>query len=463
MDEEQEELVAGTDDDSLSENEDHCLPIDKPAVNYKHSIFSVEHTKIEFITVQVLLIFSTLCVSVLLPLYMEAVNAKGDVYSLIFTNTLLSTVLFTIIMVIIKFVYSKHDQIHILKLPMRWPKLALLSILYFFCGVIIVYALDRKRVVCHLQDPMKGLMLVWAFLYYFFFCQRFMCLRRIFSVTLIIVGLFIAVDYSLCNEFRCRGYDRLHVADDRGQWTWKVHTMWTVVYIIGLALCAAYFTLLEHMLLTTIEMPQETNSAALLATVSNTVSTENSCFTRDTAEDTYLYKKISTVHLAMWLHVCGVFVVIGLFWTDFIPEFGKGSNASTFLNYTFNGIRCHFDLNQKDCSNLSIFSWPFLFAYLVFVITSLKFLILTQSAVYTVATMTTALPLAGIWWSLFHMVPLQDGLLVWSPSFSGELISSFLGLPIVLAGLYVLCKSHFRDCYWSRMISNHSLPSSHLT
>jgi hypothetical protein len=81
-----------------------------------------------------------------------------------------------------------------------------------------------------------------------------MCLRRIFSVTLIIVGLFIAVDYSLCNEFRCRGYDRLHVADDRGQWTWKVHTMWTVVYIIGLALCAAYFTLLEHMLLTTIEM-----------------------------------------------------------------------------------------------------------------------------------------------------------------------------------------------------------------
>jgi hypothetical protein len=96
--------------------------------------------------------------------------------------------------------------------------------------------------------------------------------------------------------------------------------------------------------------------------------------------------------------------------------------------------------------------------------------------------MTTALPLAGIWWSLFHMVPLQDGklhkkiyinnlhelfmqigLLVWSPSFSGELISSFLGLPIVLAGLYVLCKSHFRDCYWSRMISNHSLPSSHLT
>jgi hypothetical protein len=41
---------------------------------------------------------------------------------------------------------------------------------------------------------------------------------------------------------------------------------------------------------------------------------------------------------------------------------------------------------------------------MLFVISSLQFLIVSESAVFTVAVGTVALPLAGIWWSLFRMV-----------------------------------------------------------
>lgn len=72
-----------------------------------------------------------------------------------------------------------------------------------------------------------------------------MGLQRIFSSTTIIVGLFIAVDYGLCDEFRCRGVERGKAADDAGLWNWQTHAIWTTVYIAGLALFAAYFALLD--------------------------------------------------------------------------------------------------------------------------------------------------------------------------------------------------------------------------
>lgn len=78
-----------------------------------------------------------------------------------------------------------------------------------------------------------------------------MGLQRIFSATTIIVGLFIAVDYGLCDEFRCRGYERVHVSDDTGNWPWKTHSTWIIVYVFGLALFSGFYTLLERYLLVT--------------------------------------------------------------------------------------------------------------------------------------------------------------------------------------------------------------------
>lgn len=75
-----------------------------------------------------------------------------------------------------------------------------------------------------------------------------MGLQRIFSCTTIIVGLFISVDYGLCDEFRCRGYERETRAEDAGDWTSKTHIIWSGVYILGLAFYAAYFTIMERCL-----------------------------------------------------------------------------------------------------------------------------------------------------------------------------------------------------------------------
>lgn len=81
-----------------------------------------------------------------------------------------------------------------------------------------------------------------------------MGLQRIFSATTIIVGLFIAVDYGLCDEFRCRGFEREKVSDDVGPWNWQTHAFWTTMYIAGLALFAAYFSLLDRHVLSNNEM-----------------------------------------------------------------------------------------------------------------------------------------------------------------------------------------------------------------
>lgn len=71
-----------------------------------------------------------------------------------------------------------------------------------------------------------------------------MSLQRIFSSTIIIVGLFISVDYGLCDEFRCRGREvPAHAVTMRG--TWGIRAVWTVIYVVSLATFALFFTLLE--------------------------------------------------------------------------------------------------------------------------------------------------------------------------------------------------------------------------
>lgn len=72
-----------------------------------------------------------------------------------------------------------------------------------------------------------------------------MSLQRIFASTTIIVGLFISVDYGLCDEFRCRGREvSAHTATMRG--SWGVRAVWTFVYVGALAAFAMFFTMLER-------------------------------------------------------------------------------------------------------------------------------------------------------------------------------------------------------------------------
>lgn len=463
--EDQDELLQVTDDDSISDVDDNCLPSENlEDENPRYKSIYVKHSKLEFILTKVALIFSSSCILILLPPYLDSVNVKSDAYNLIAVTATLTVVLLIGIIFCGNFLFKKYKDVRMCTLPMGFSKIFLLSAIYCTSGFIIIYASDRKRVLCHLQDPIKGIILVFSLLYYFMFCKKLMGLQRIFSATTIIVGLFIALDYYLCDEFRCRGFERVHVSDDTGNWSWKVHTTWLVIYILGLALFAGYFSLLDHYILNCEEnVPISINiSNTFLSTVSRSVSyaqNETNLYSVPNIEATNVTKRKSSVHVSLWIHIFGVFFVIIMFWVDLIPFIGKGS-TSGFLQLMLNGIYCHFkpeiaEEKLTECGNVFVFSWLFLGSYVLFSITSIKFLMMCQSAVYTVATICMSLPLVGIWWSLFSLVLLENGgsIMVWAPSLSGELICSLLGLPIVLLGIFLLGKFHFRAYHWFSLAS----------
>lgn len=76
-----------------------------------------------------------------------------------------------------------------------------------------------------------------------------MGLQRIFSATTAVVGLFISVDYGLCDEFRCRGKDVV-TSDTKVMTGWQDRAVWTLMYVIGVALWTLHLSLLEGYVVT---------------------------------------------------------------------------------------------------------------------------------------------------------------------------------------------------------------------
>ncbi|XP_042238702.1 uncharacterized protein LOC121877155 [Homarus americanus] len=111
------------------------------------------------------LVLVTTALVVLLPVYLETVNVAGDAYSaLIFTSVFTALP----IVVLVQIRYSYFCQIS--RLGPSSPSAILKT--GFFHGVsvlMIVYALDRKRVVCHAQEPLMGLMVMYMIIIYFFY------------------------------------------------------------------------------------------------------------------------------------------------------------------------------------------------------------------------------------------------------------------------------------------------------
>ncbi|GFG38543.1 hypothetical protein Cfor_01212 [Coptotermes formosanus] len=306
-----------------------------------------------------------------------------------------------------------------------------------------------------------------------------MGLRKIFCSTTIIVGLFISVDYGLCDEFRCRGNERERRSDDAGDWSWQSHFVWTFVYIVGLALWSLNYTLLEGRLVvsgcSSSNSSNNNESTSLknvpgvaycgswatlhisLFSARDSHSLSSTCHLRpllqitDESQQEQPVSFVAKQHrqimymrqqycdpdtrrlalpIALWLHLVTMVLVLALCWTDMTSVVGKGSSAAEFWNLTRNGLYCHFgghnkvtnNLNDEvtslsideTCQQVAIYAWPFLVAYILFMFSSLHFLIISESAVFTVAVSTIALPLAGIWWSLFRMVG------VVTPSASGK-------------------------------------------
>lgn len=167
-----DDLLRCSDDDSMTENEEQCLPTDKqgflPAVTENYPIQS----KFQFLTVGILLMLSSTFLTILLPLYLEAVNVPGDAYTMIQFISAFS-VLILMIIICIRHGYKQESILAKWKeAPIDWDKIIKIAAMYIISGFMVVYAVDRKRVMCHLQDPIKGIVLVFSLVYYFFFCRK---------------------------------------------------------------------------------------------------------------------------------------------------------------------------------------------------------------------------------------------------------------------------------------------------
>ncbi|XP_031830326.1 uncharacterized protein LOC116426027 isoform X2 [Nomia melanderi] len=293
-----------------------------------------------------------------------------------------------------------------------------------------------------------------------------MSLQRIFSSTTIIVGLFISVDYGLCDEFRCRGREvSAHTASVRG--SWGVRAIWTFVYVGALAAFAMFFTLLEgHYTTEQQNMCQivASQQSSFLYTVSRLVSSrdirrrgseeEGGRLLHVTDPDPTIkpkhIPKPPILETLFYIHLIAFFAILSMCWLDTLPGIGRGLSPVELYQTLEHGLTCHFK-NPESCSNIATHGWTFLIAYTVFSISALNFLSMNESAVFTVATATVSLPLSGIWWSIYKMdIGVHGGFISWSPGVTGELICALLGLPVVLLGLGLLVRSHFRDsqpCY----------------
>ncbi|XP_071451949.1 uncharacterized protein [Hetaerina americana] len=432
---------------------------------------------------------------VTLPLYLEAVNVKGDAYStLIFTCTV-STVLLGAVCIGGQLLWPWPRRSFGPPLPVT--RLIRTGILNAVSGVIIIYSLDRKRVLCHLQDPIMGVILVFSLVFYFFFCGKMMGLQKIFCATTIIVGLFISVDYQLCDEFRCHGSSRESQSEDSVRLSWRSHAVWTLVYIGALAIWTLNFTLLEgevyrsnciHSSFT----PSSLSSTSLLSTISRLVATKDrlrrtnndACRSpllasspdvsstvlegmsgisttavesqqisgiqiQDIGETSQCHgcRLPSPPALAFWIHAVTMLAVFCLCWTDMIPYIGKGASAAESWDFVTSGLSCHFGGGGESCKMVAQRGWAFAIAYTVFFLTSTILLVLSESSVLTMATPTAALPLASLFWSVLHDGGLagQEPGLHWAPTVTGELICALLGLPVVLVGIGLFCKSHWAE------------------
>lgn len=168
MEEDHEELLQYSDDESVSETqeeEDNC-PVDQP-----EDLAVVPHNKLEFFSCFLSLILSSSVLLIILPLYISTINVEANVYSILVFNAPLVTAILGAVLFLLKYVCGKWRIREILSMPVGFQRLLQLSCLYISSCYLYLYASDRNRVLCHMQDPIKGIIVVFALVSYFFFCR----------------------------------------------------------------------------------------------------------------------------------------------------------------------------------------------------------------------------------------------------------------------------------------------------
>ncbi|XP_046424130.1 uncharacterized protein LOC124181530 [Neodiprion fabricii] len=417
--------------------------------------------KFRFLGTLMVVVTSVTMLVIVFPLYLESVSAVSSAYTGLLFTSISSTLLLGVATFVVGRVSPPPPMVPN-SMKVRIPRCSMTKIgaVYALTGIFLTLSLDQNRVLCHVQDPVKAITLFFSLVYYFFFGRKMMTLQRIFSITTILVGLFISVDYGLCDEFRCRGREvSAHTASIRG--SWGTRAVWTLVYFASLASLAMFFTMLERHYASAqnISPLMTTQNNSFLYTVSRLVSSrdirrrgseeEGGRLLHVTDPDPNIkpknFPKPPILQTLLYIHLTSMVIVVALSWMDTLPGVGRGMSPLELYRRVDNGLLCHFR-STNDCANVSGHGWIFLVAYVAFAISTLKFLSMCESAVFTVAAATVALPVSGIWWSIYKMdVGVNGGTIFWSPGVTGELICALLGLPVVLLGLGLLVRAHFKD------------------
>ncbi|KAJ6634875.1 hypothetical protein Bhyg_13456 [Pseudolycoriella hygida] len=320
------------DENSLDTNTDNGIP--------KHSIQS----KFIFFGMVFSLLLSAFVLLICFPLYQQQLNVgenKNAYGALLFVSTLITLLL---VLSTLAGSWILKWKIVLYKLPLPWRRFLTISSLCGVAGTVCTIC-SYQRVSCHLQDPLKGLTLAFAILFYFLFCKKMMGLQKIFSATTAVVGLFISVDYGLCDGYRCRGID---VGTNNIQPTgWQGHAFWSILYVIGLALWTLHLSLLEGEIVQFNEKINAVPPTNLLTTVSRIVSNIEISSTYKPDQVKPDKRKPKALHLTMWIHIFSLFVAIVLGWIDLLPESGPIRPVPLFWQKTGQTFLCHLNIQYK--------------------------------------------------------------------------------------------------------------------
>lgn len=170
MEDETEGLIirVSSDNEEFTDNEDSC-DITRGNVQHENKT-NPFYEKLQFICVGLLLCFSATALIILLPLYLEVVDVYGDAYTaVIFTCSV--TTLGLLLVSCVSGIFGNGVKASLMP-PFGFSSVFGTGLIYGISGFLVIYSLERKKVVCHLQDPIKGVVLVFSLVYYFFFCRK---------------------------------------------------------------------------------------------------------------------------------------------------------------------------------------------------------------------------------------------------------------------------------------------------
>ncbi|GAB6019820.1 hypothetical protein CHUAL_001361 [Chamberlinius hualienensis] len=388
-----------------------------------------------------LAILSTLT-AVLFPSYVNAANNHSDAYCAILFCSIMSTILVAIVVMCFKL----WDHSLRLKPPVTYKWLIPMSVLYGICGLVIFYARDRNRVLCHLQDPLAAIILP-ASVFFHLFQSKVDKICKLVCMAVAIIGLFICVDFQIWDEFSCHGEIATSALDDGQGWSSNTHVVWTFFYIASLIVLGYFYVAIDKEIRIFTDrscssIPLEGMSRNIDAGYERPSTSEENLFTLPTVMVVKPYSSQksrfgNTIVLLFWVQLLSMVTIVLLFWTDLVSAIGKAGSTVNFRSYMEAGWNCYFGVETgevvRHCSVTALYSWIFVFSYTLLIGVLLYAMTVCSqcSVAYIIGIKALSLPLSIVVWSFIETGVRWQ----WAPVFSGETGFTVVGLPIMIGAL----------------------------